>query len=244
MCKELVLTWQSPSNREWFVVGRLKQEQNAYKFVYTRGAEKAEVHGFIGFSGMSKFDQKYQSDTLFPLFQNRVLNKSRPDRGDFLEWLDMTEENYSEFEELARTGGIRVTDNVQLYPVPENRDGFYEVLFFTHGTRHLAPHFLDRVDRLSKGEKLYLAFDRQNERDNDAILLRTKDPVEFVGYCPKFFAKDFVEILNKSNPLDDIVTVEKVNSYAPEQLKLLCKFRALWPENFIPFNHDDFCPLI
>lgn len=238
MCKKLILTWQSPKNREWLPVGLLVKDKN-YSFSYTKGAMRAQEHGFLGFSGMNDLEDTYSSDILFPLFQNRVLNKSRPDRSDFLEWLNINDEEYSDFEELARTGGIRITDNVQLYPVPENNNGMYEVLFFVHGIRHLTPHYLQRVERLQNEEKLYLCSDHQNEYDPEALMLRTKDPVEFVGYCPKFFAKDYKRLLDIS-PRDTQVTVVKVNSSAPEQLKLLCKLVSPWPENFNVFEHEDF----
>lgn len=242
MCKKLILTWQSPQNRRWFVVGKLNKKNNTYNFWYTNGAIKAKEHGFLGFTGMNNFDEVYSSEQLFPIFQNRVLNKSRPERLDFLEWLNIPSSEYSDFEELARTGGIRITDNVQLYPVPENTNGKYEVTFFAHGLRHLAPHFHERVTRLHSGEKLYLCLDKQNENDQHAIMLRTSDPVEFVGYCPKFFAKDFNFLLKNTN--DAKIEVSKVNPTAPEQLRLLCKFTSSWPDHFEAFNRESYKSIV
>jgi len=239
MCRELILSWQDMKSREWFAVGRLSFIDNKYKFGYTSGALNAKKAGFLGLAGMNEFSKIYRSDKIFPVFQNRILNKSRPDRSEFLDWLNIDLDNYSQLEELARTGGIKATDSLRLYPVPYAIDGKYVVNFFAHGVSHLIESYKKRANELLPGEKLYMCADLENEYDKNALILRTKDPIEVVGFCPKFFAEDFYTVFEASKKCFSINLV-RVNMDAPEQLRLLCKLSCEWPDNFLPLNKPEF----
>jgi len=239
MCKELILSWQDMKSREWFPVGRLSFDDGRYIFAYTKGALCAKESGFLGLAGMIDLSKVYYSDIIFPVFQNRILNKSRPDRSDFLSWLNINLDSYSQLEELARTGGIKATDSLQLYPVPSIENNKYHVNFFAHGVSHLPKYYKERANNLLVGEKLYLCADYENEHDKNALFLRTKDPVEIVGYCPKFFAEDFNELFSASKESFNINLV-KVNTKAPEQLRLLCELSCEWPNGFSPFSKKGF----
>ncbi len=240
--KALFVAWQNPSTRAWVPVGRLTHEGGGYKFVYTRGAKEAE--GFTPFGRMVDLEAAYVSDVLFPLFANRVLPKSRPEYGDYLRWLGLSEQGHSELEVLARTGGLRATDTLEIIPCPEpTEDKSYEVFFFSHGLRHLSSKDQARVNELKAGERLYLMQDLQNEHDSMALLLRTNDPVSVVGYCPRYYSGEFSKLL-KSVESDNVrVTVEQVNPDAPMQLRLLCKLHAPWPANFSACAMEQFQPL-
>lgn len=240
MCKEIILSWQDIVNtRLWFPIARLTQQQDGYLFRYVNGVKQAETHGFKGLAGLNERTETYYSKGLFPLFQNRILNKSRPERLEFLDWLGLTLETYTEMEELARSGGIKVTDQFQLFPVPEKKNGRYQVHFFTHGVRHLASHYQERIKHLEVGEKLYLCPDPQNEKDPNAVMIRTENPVEFVGYAPKFLAKDFNTLI-KHDPMNAHINVVKVNHSAPDQMKLLCLFDSPWTDLFTAFADEEF----
>jgi len=239
MCKELGLSWQNSETREWFPIARLTFQNKKYSFQYTKGALEANKLGFKGLAGFKDFNKIYHSDEIFPVFQNRIMNKSRPDREEFLSWLDLEKDESSQFEELARTGGIKATDSLQLYPVPFLDNDSYKVQFFVHGVSHLPDNYKDCTNNLKTGDKLFLASDLQNEQDQNALLLRTNDPIQLVGYCPKFFAKDF-KILFDRSPNNFKVKVVKLNLDAPEQLRLLCEVTCNWPENFTPFDDNSF----
>ena len=226
-------------SREWFPVGRLSFLDDTYVFGYTNGAFNAKSAGFLGLAGMNDFSKTYKSERIFPIFQNRILNNSRPDRPEFLNWLNIDLDNYSQFEELARTGGIKATDSLRLYPVPSPVNNQYLVNFFAHGVSHLIETYKKRANKLSVGDKLYLCADLENEYDKNALILRTEDPVEVVGYCPKFFAEDFYTVFEASKKSFSVNLV-KVNADSPEQLRLLCKLSCEWPHNFLPFNRHEF----
>jgi len=82
--------------------------------------------------------------------------------------------------------------------------------------------------------------DIQNELDNYALVLRTDNPIELVGYCPSFYSKDFNRLIEKNGAENIALKVIKNNTDAPSQLKLLCEFRTQWSEEFNPFDNEDF----
>jgi len=241
MNNELLLAWKSHKSHAWIPVGRLSYVNDKFIFKYTSAARSsAENNDFIPFAKMLDLTECYESSELFPLFQNRLLPKSRPEYASYLDWLNLKPEDFSPLDELAMSGGIRVTDNLQLFPIPARANGMYEVHFFSHGIRHLPPCYIERVSHLSHGNKLYLMADVQNNYDPFALALRTEDPPEIVGYVPRFFARDFNKLISINSPSNVHVIVEKINLDAPLQFKLLCKFTASWPDNFAVFCDDDF----
>lgn len=242
MGKMLFIGWYETGARRWVPVGRLTHENNVYRFVYTRGAKESK--GFTPFGRMVDLDAAYVSDVLFPLFANRVLPKSRPEYHDYLRWLGLSKQEHDELEELARTGGLRATDTLEMFPCPEpTKNNFYEVFFFSHGLRHLIPENQVRVNTLVSGEQLFVVQDFQNPYDPMALLMRTNDPMSLVGYCPRYYSAEFTRLIEAVGPTNVKVTVEQANPDAPSQLRLLCKLTAPWPMNFSPCARDEFTPL-
>ncbi|TET42295.1 MAG: hypothetical protein E3J66_03860, partial [Dehalococcoidia bacterium] len=242
--KQLYLAWQNPKNRSWYPVGALTIDENGtYRFVYTKGAQSSENFAFFG--RMTDPFSVYESKELFPLFKNRLLAESRPEYKKYLKWLDIGEDEDNPFNMLAMTEGIKATDTLEVFKCPTpNGKGRYEVDFFSHGLRHVAKRVIERVNHLRKGERLFLARDMQNRYDSMAMALRTDDPVEFVGYCPRYLSPDFQQLLEKDRAMDVLVTVERVNEDAPLNLRLLCKLVAPWPAGFQPCSGDKFKPLV
>ncbi len=83
MKNKLILAWKNPNTRTWTPVGILEYKENKYFFNYTKGAK---VENFNPFGQMIDLEKTYESETLFPIFQNRLLSKSRPEYEDYLEW--------------------------------------------------------------------------------------------------------------------------------------------------------------
>ena len=239
--QKLVLTWRCPHNGKWIPVGKLSRDKGKYIFEYTAGAHEAKQNNaFIPFAAMDDLTITYESDELFPVFCNRLLQKSRPEYDDYIDWLDLEKNKFSPLEELARSGGIRATDSMQLFPIPRKQNDLYEMFFFSHGIRHLSSSYIERTNHLNHGNRLFLMLDVQNLCDQFALALRTDDPPEIVGYTPRFLAEDFNKLLNSNDNDKVVVHVEKVNLKAPLQFKLLCKISTKWPDNFTPFSQDAF----
>ncbi len=240
--KALFVAWKDLENSRWLTVGRLTHEKGMYKFVYTKGAKKSKY--FKPFGRMTNLGKAYVSEGLLPLFKNRILPKSRPEYGAYLGWLGLTEATHNELEMLARTGGLRDTDTLELFPCPEpTKNNLYKVYFFSRGVRHLLPEHRNRIKELVPGQELFLMRDIQNRYDRYALLMRTGDPISIVGYCPRYYCADFTRLIELAGPTNVSVTVEKVNADAPMQMRLLCKVRAPWPTGFSACSTEEYKPL-
>jgi hypothetical protein len=240
--KALFVAWQDEKSRHWAPVGRLTYgDDGLYQFVYTQGAET--IPGFRPFGVMQDLHTIYKSETLFPIFSNRILAKNRPEYSEYLKWLGLSEDRYDALEELARTGGLRATDSLELFPCPEPTERkTYEVYFFCRGLRHLHQENQERARQLKHGEHLYLMRDMQNSHDTMALLMRTADPVTLVGYAPRYYSAEFTKLIEcfEGSSEKVSVTVEQVNLDAPAQYRVLCKLSSPWPANFLPFMADQF----
>lgn len=231
--KALFVAYQDPRTRQWAPVGKLTRTTEGYRFAYTNGAKR--FSDFVPFGRMTDICGVYQSTELFPLFSNRILPKNRPEYREYLGWLGLSDAAHDELEELSRTGGLRVTDSLELIPCPEpTASGSYEAYFFCRGLRHATPESRTRADELEKGDRLFLMRDLQNRQDPAALAIRTNDPISVIGYTPRYFAKDFAALLKASDGDTVKVTVEQVNLTAPAQYRILCRITAPWPATFSP----------
>ncbi len=217
----MYLAWRDPDTTDWRVVGQLSEQNGSYSFGYTKGALCSDK--FQTFDGMQDLHTRYVSRDLFPMFKNRILSKKRPEYPEFLQWLGLREEDATPISILGRSGGLRGTDQLQLFKRLEFRDdGSFEAYFFVHGLRYLPQNTVDRVDRLQLGEKLFLCPDSQNEYDADAVLIRADSPPEIIGYCPRYLAKPIKKLLLQDSACLTI-SVEVLQETAPMNYKLLCK---------------------
>ncbi|MBE7385833.1 MAG: DNA-binding protein [Leptolyngbya sp. SIO1E4] len=235
--KTLFLAWQDPHSRTWFPIGKLTQEHEVYQFSYLQGAlEARDKAGFEPIVSFPQFDQGYHSRDLFPLFANRLLRSSRPEFKDFVQWLNIPEQEDDPIALLARSGGKRKTDNFEVFPCPErDADGNYHIHFFTHGLRHFPSEDQQVVQALQPGTPLLLVHDIQNPVDSRALILRTEDHHQ-AGYCPRYLIQDFFELVCKF-PERVKVTVERVNPPpTPLQFRLLCSLTTTWTDDFEPFS--------
>ena len=233
---------QDPDSRRWAPVARLRRENGHYLFDYTRGTQR--LPNFEPFGRMSKVGLQYVSDALFPLFANRVLAAGRPEYHDYLRWLGLTEQDHDALEELARTGGRRATDTLEVVPCPESTpDGRYELHFFARGLRLLGAEEQVRAATLMPGERLHLLKDVQNCQDAMALMLPTDDPMHIVGYVPRYHCADVSRLLHLAGPEAVTVVVERINPDAPIQYRLNCRLSAPWSAHFQPCADDEFHPV-
>ncbi|OQW92554.1 MAG: hypothetical protein BWK78_01345 [Thiotrichaceae bacterium IS1] len=218
--KSIFLTWQVPHGKSWHLVGKLtyEEDQRLYRFAYTRGTQNS-AH-FMPFEPMRDVRKMYFSRELFPLFANRLLNKSRPEYSNFLRWLNIEPTiapNPLLF--LARSGGMRATDLLRVFGWPEltRSDGLYEVYFFSGFSQDLRSVWADQTPQLDSllGQRLRMV------HDGRFSLVLEQEETTKMGELPGHLAKLFQRVLNESNSLT--TTVVNVNAEAPWQLKVLCK---------------------
>jgi hypothetical protein len=237
--KCLYIAWQDPQTRTWYTVGRLTRENDVYRFEYTRGALSSPRFSYLG--RMRDLRKRYVSESLFPLFANRLLNKSRPEYPEYIRWLGVASDESDPMQILARSGGKRATDQICLYPHPDRSNGGdVELFFFSHGLRYLDESALQRVSQMKTGDSLKLKRDDDNAHDRFALLMETKDPVTVVGYCPRYLNQDLRRLLDITSVR---LSVERVNPDAPIQFRLLCKAVSKPPLNFDLFATEAYQPL-
>lgn len=239
--RTLFLAWQDAASRRWYTVGRLDYDGATYRYRYTPEAKKAqEDAGFDGVISFPDLDRCYESREIFPLFANQVLSEKRPEYEDYLEWLALPETEADPVAILARTSE-RVSNTLEIYPLPEEENGTLDVHFFVRGTRHQSSAAQKRIHDLEPGERLRLLLDVQNDFDADACLLRTNEQFEgdmhLVGYAPRYLASAFRRI-GATDPHDIVIHVARVNpAPTPVHFRLLCKARL--PAECAPLFHPD-----
>ena len=250
MTQTLFLAWQDPQRRRWYRIGRLRSTQRRFIFVYTQGALEAQVEA--GFSALSAFPELrgvYTSEELFALFSNRLLRPSRPEYKQYLEWLSVPESQADPIAILARSGGQRVTDTLEVFPCPERLPtGEYELHFLIHGLSHMPEGSATRAEDLKVGERLLLMRDFQNPKDKATLALRTSESylgdMFLVGYCPRYLTGDIVKLMEEEGNTPTVL-VERVNPVpAPIQFRILCKVLMKWSDTFHPFSGTEYQPIV
>lgn len=248
MSNALFVAWRSgePDKGRWSPVGKLERTDGLYRFTYTRGAQMLE--GFTGFPGMVDLEKAYESEELLPLFANRLLSRSRPEYEAYLTWGGF--DPYNPPDPLAILGvteGIRQTDYLEVFPCPvPDADGCYVGKFFLHGLRWMPQVAIERVGRLTAGERLALMLDIQNPHDGSAVAVRTTDDRDriLIGYVPRYLSRDISTLCAMCEPDFIRVTVERLNPGAPLQMRVLCRVKACWPDAFRPCAGEEFEPIV
>ena len=240
MKKTLFIAWKDKNPSRWLTVARLCCIDKRYIFCYTKGALKSD--NFVPFGRFLSLNNVYVSDELFPLFENRILNSNRSEFNDFLSWLSLDNKSYDPLDILALTEGRRETDNLEIFPYPKIDDNnVLTINFFTHGLNYINNLSQENLNSLHPKDNLFLCQDRQNPKDQDAILLRSDDPIMFVGYCPRYLVKDFNILLKNNSKIK--VYIKKINPNAPYSYRILCTIEAKCPPNFVPYSEDQFLPI-
>ncbi|MEM7555751.1 MAG: HIRAN domain-containing protein [Cyanobacteria bacterium P01_A01_bin.84] len=243
--KTLFLAWQDPNSRTWYPIGRLTYDGEEYKFVYLKGAVEArDKCSFNGLYSFPEFHCVYKSTIVFPLFSNRVMPRSRPDYKNYIERLNIPENEDEPIDILARSGGKKATDTLEVFPCPtKNENGLYEIKFFARGLRYFPSCSVERILKFEPDELLYISHELQNPYDSKALMLCTEDH-HCVGYCPRYLNNDFI-VLMEENPNHVKVQVERVNpAPTPLQLRLMCNLTAECQSGFSPFSSKEYQPIV
>lgn len=240
--RHLYVAGQNLETREWIPVAELREVSNGFELSYTKGAER--LPAFSGLSRMQALDKVYYSRTLFPFFANRLVSKSRPDYQHYLRWLGLDRDAATDLDMLAVTGGIRATDNYELFAPPKVKGRCIEIAFFPRGLRYLSPSSLAQFADLSEGNSTFLLKDVQNTRDAHALAIRTERPhVMFLGYVPRYYCPGLTRLLDSAGKKVE-GHIKRMNHDAPLDMKVLLSFQAAIPEHFDVFSEiDDLRPL-
>ena len=256
MANRLFVAWRSEAGTGsngsgmaagWRPVGVLERTSaGGYRFAYTNGA--TNFPGFRPFPGMPDLNAVYESDELFPIFANRLLNERRPEYRPSLVWSGFDPDNPPDpIALLGVTEGRRQTDSLELFPCPQpDGQGCFVNKFFLHGVRYMLPAAIERINRLTHDEQLVMMFDDFNVHDRMAVAVRTNDAEGrcMIGYVPRYLAYDVRLLCSKCHPEIIDLRVERLNPAAPLQQRVLCRMNSCWPAGFSPCAGEDFRPIV
>lgn len=213
--RRIYLSWQSPTDGRRYIVGRLERTLGRYRFVYTQGVKNRR---FLPVMGMSDLHRAYESETLFPIFKNRLLSVRRPEYPRYIRWLGLAEGNVDELEVLARSEGRKATDSFQTHPDLTAENGRVEVCFCVHDVLQCESEAM--LGGLAEGEALQLKFEADGP-DRRVALACVERPERRLGYLPPYLASVTGDFL-RQRPDSVEVCVKKINAEAPYDMKLLC----------------------
>ena len=244
--RTLFLAWQDKKpSKAWFPVGRLDAdvEGSLYRFRYIGGAKRAQKE--VGFPLLIEFpdlNEDYQSPELFPLFQNRVMNRARPDFTDYLHRLDLTE-GADPIEILSTNGGHRVTDAYEVFPKIEKDDtGSFSCRFFLHGWRHINDAAKDRIDCLEQEEELYVTLELTNPATGLAVQIQTTD-YYMIGWAPRYLVEDLVAAMAEGPGKFGAKVVRINRQTILLKQRVLIEMYGCWAK-YEPMSSEDFKPLV
>lgn len=178
----LLVTRQDPVSRRYTAVGFLSEGQDQqFRFEYLRAA--VDTPGFRPLPGLSRVETSYVSECLFPIFAERIMSSKRPDREATLNALGLGLDA-APFEVLARGGGRRVGDTIELTPAPEpDAAGAMTMPFLVHGIRYAEAPAGEAIEHLDPGTELQLVPEPDNEANERALILADGSGRK-LGYVP------------------------------------------------------------
>ena len=246
MKKALFVAWRTrdPDHPGWGPVGRLEFDEGLYRFFYTHGANT--LSGFQPFAQMDDLEQVYESTELFPLFANRLLSERRPEYDAYLRWGGFEHASPPDpMTILAVTEGQRQTDAIEVFPCPaRDANDCYLNRFFLHGVRWAEEAGRKYIaEQLQAGEKLKLVPEPTNTHDSHAVAIYPQHSEDRIGYAPRYLAHDIHILREKCGPDYITLKVDRINTDAPLQQRVLCQMQACWPLEFEPCKSEAFQPI-
>lgn len=218
----LFVNWQDETSRQIFPVGRLVTLAGGagYEFAYIAASRDAQQVGFAPFQAFPELEQVYRAPELPAFFRNRLLQSGRPDYPQYLQELGLKALTATPIEILARSGGRRVTDPLEVFAELVPIGDRFEAHFFVRGIRYLEGAE-DAALQLHPGDRLRLHHEPSNAFNTNAHLVICHDG-RAVGYVPDYLADDLKQLVEQDDSLR--VEVVRVNQPpAPSQQRLLSK---------------------
>lgn len=193
---ELLVSRQDPKTRRFSRVGVLSHDGDTFRFTYDDGVTRA-------LPGLP-LRRVHASQSLFPIFAERVMDPHRPERAETLEHLGLGAEA-GPFEVLAVSGGGRTGDTYELTPLPQ--PGTVSLPFLVHGIRHLTSDERAAIDDLKPGDRLELRCETDNEVNERALLVRQSGdrlgyvPDPLLDYVHRIMERPFELVVDRVNPV-------------------------------------------
>jgi len=193
----LFVSRQDPETRRYSRVGVLSQDGHLFRFKYDGGVTRALPGLPLG--------RVHESESLFPIFAERVMDPHRPERAETLKQLGLGAEA-EPLEVLAVSGGGRTGDTYELAPLPQPAP--VSLPFLVRGIRHLTSEERAAIDDLRSGDRLELRCETDNEVNERALLVRQSGdrlgyvPGPLLDYVHRIMARPFDLVVDRVNPVE------------------------------------------
>ena len=113
--------------------------------------------------GFPELDAPYRSENLFPFFENRLMNRRRPERAEYLRGLGLDPDRWDPVSELAAPFNHAHGNGFEVYPdIVPDLDGDFHTQFVVHGLCYTNPHSIERTEGLEVGEELRISLELNN----------------------------------------------------------------------------------
>lgn len=215
----LYVVWKNPTSRRNYIIGQLSCGDK-YRFRYSEEYQEALKSGWKWLEAFPDDKRTYESDEMFPIFASRLPDPKRRDIKVILEKYGMTE--YNSYELLKRNGGRLPIDNYEFVCPICQENGKIQLDFYAMGVRHLAVcggENCAKMTDVTKGMQLYLNPEPQNEYDEYAIQIMTKDE-KVIGYIPRYYSKQIFNILVKGKTYSCKVSEKNCEKNCTECVKV------------------------
>jgi HIRAN domain len=179
----LWVVWGEPDDGTRRVIGQLWREPSGFAFAYVHGRDmdRAKQKGFrplAEFPEERDFSSPYRSSYLFVTFAQRIPSPKRRDFHQIMEsWgVDHTD---NPLEVLSRSGGIQMTDRIELLEKRSASDDLEEPLYIRIAGMKKHPG----SEHILVGDLLALKREPTNEHDENATMIVANG--EKAGYVPR-----------------------------------------------------------
>lgn len=202
----LLVIWGESSTGSRHVIGHLARSSGEFRFWYEDDLAHAQEHGFQmlpEFPMHRRADDPYAGRYLFALFAERIPAPTRRDAAPMLAAWGV-ERPDDQFEVLARSGGLRATDRLELAEYRAVDDDLSEPLEFRiAGRRRIADAAPLAVD-----DAVSLRRERDNIADPAAVVVDRLG--RRAGYVPRQYTRLLGGLIDGGVALDGKVIRELI----------------------------------
>jgi hypothetical protein len=208
----LFVIWRAPSDGGRHVIGHLTREPSGppYRFWYEHDLSAASARGFTLFPSFPEHRQEehpFEARYLFATFADRIPSPHRSDGARMLESWGVKRTD-DQFEILAKSGGLRATDRIEVAEYRATDDDLAIPLEFRVAGVKYVPD--EARARLTPGSALRLKREPANPHDPSATIIATTSDGKRAGYVPRQYSAMISRLLDAGVTLDAVAVRELV----------------------------------
>lgn len=196
--ERVLVLWGEPEHGTRRVIGELWRDPQGFAFGYGHELDLAIQKGFRLLPEFPLFrglEAPYRSPYLFGTFAQRIPSPKRADYQRILESWGV-QAGDSQLEILARSGGVQLTDRIELAEHRSEDDPLERPLIVrVAGMKHYTGDA-----QIAERDPLVLKREPHNAHDTHATAIFTEGGFQ-VGYVPRQYAKPVARLLDEHAPL-------------------------------------------